>query len=146
MGECRDPCVVGSTRCQGERLESCDSPLLGWQGESCASPELCNAAERRCAPPACALGEQRCSGANVEECALSRVGFDVVEQCASAVLCVQTGARAACTPPACGAGETRCNGNDQLLTCNANRTGFDAQECSGLLNSCLQGPPAACRR
>src|SRR6185295_14093976 len=82
--DCRDPCVVGSVRCSGERLESCDSPLLGWQGIACASAELCNAAQRRCDPPLCDAGARRCNGASLEECGPARTGFSAVEQCGSA--------------------------------------------------------------
>lgn len=157
--ECRDPCVVGSTRCRAEQLQTCSDPLRGWESTACASAELCDAASGRCQPPACAAGQRRCAGASVEECSPGLTGFVPVEQCASAALCTQSSAQgtqsgdqgsqggdqATCQPPACAAGETRCD-DDDLLTCNAARTGFSVESCDGLLNTCVAGPPARCRR
>ncbi|MEY2930314.1 MAG: hypothetical protein RL033_1063 [Pseudomonadota bacterium] len=143
--DCRDPCVVGSARCQAEQLEICTDPLLGWQSTACVSAELCDATNRRCEPPACAVGARRCAGANVEECNAARTGFAAVEQCASAALCAQTGDQAACRAPACAAGETLCDGDD-LVACNAARTGFVLSEACTGRNACVDGPPARCRR
>ena len=82
---------------------------------------------------------------SVEACNAARTGFALIEECASAALCVEAGADAACAAPACEPGETRCRSLDVLLTCNADQTGFDSRTCSGLLTTCSSTAPAACR-
>lgn len=146
---CDSPvCESGESRCSDTQPQACAPGRDAFidVGSACATPELCDPVGPGCGAPACAPGEQRCNGAAREQCSLGRTGFEVVEQCASAGLCTSSGGAAACAPPACDAGETRCQGVTVSLTCNADRTGFDARTCQGLLSLCDPGPPATCRR
>ncbi len=141
---CADPCIVGGARCNGAFLETCEDVLTGWQRTECASAALCDAAARTCRTPGCDPSERGCRGAQPQRCAPGRDGFvDVGPACASAALCDPEAG--ACIEPACEAGETRCDGLDELLTCNADQTGFDPSRCTGLLALCDDGPPARCR-
>jgi hypothetical protein len=138
-------CEPGETRCQDAQPQRCGPGRDAFVdvGDVCATPELCDAEAALCRAPVCDSGETRCNGSGREQCNAGRTGFALVEQCGSAGLCTAGGDE--CTPPACDAGETRCQGVDVLLTCNADRSGFDARTCPGLLSLCVAGPPATCR-
>jgi hypothetical protein len=92
-------CDVGERRCEGPRLEECNTARLGFGLlETCGSAALCVQARRgesfECAAPACGVGEAECRGRNLAVCNSDLTGFDVVS--CGVLGCNDAGGSASC--------------------------------------------------
>lgn len=144
-------CESGELRCNEQALESCGVGLDRWSPlQFCETAGHCdNVVERACRLAPCIAGERRCNDGALEQCAEDRLGYEVVQTCASQALCELTEAACAveggctevpqCAAPVCEVGETRCDGAE-FQRCNLGRTGFETDTTCVSAELCSAGP------
>jgi hypothetical protein len=126
-GSC-DKCIPGSYSCVGANLKQCNATGTGSVSKAtCDSSVLCARSIflGYCAKPVCNPKDVRCSGNLAQVCNAQQDGWDLMDACASAALCMN----GACLPPTCAEGEKRCTDNNFEI-CNKDRNGFDSTPCA----------------
>lgn len=96
--------------------------------------------------PGCQIGAVRCQGPVLQACNADGSGWQPLQRCASAALCVDApGEVSRCIERSCEPGIT-CSGAD-LLQCNADLDGFDlidtcqsAAHCDAMNGACKEAP------
>lgn len=80
------PCVPGTHRCAGDKLEACEASAGGFvQVNVCQTSAHCNAKLGQCLVDPCILGEHQCHGSDLEQCHAN--GWTRVRRCDSAEAC-----------------------------------------------------------
>ena len=146
-------CESGSTRCDGNQIQSCVSGnewrVLG----TCAAPDSCNLLTRSCSP--CQPGTYQCSGAQPQACDSDQHwNASPRDPCASATLChvPEDGSPATCSAPVCDFGDFQCAGN-RLQRCPLSREAWQDVEVCASAEQCnvdrakaqvAAGQPATC--
>ncbi len=74
----------------------------------------------------CIPGQQRCSNELLQICPTGGGTWEIVDQCASSMLCVPSEPR--CRPAQCARREHRCTATGALEICKADRSGFEFKE------------------
>ena len=124
-------CSPGTTRCNGNDIEVCNSSCSGWTVTStCSSNQYCS--NGTCSSCVCSPGAKRCNGNDVETCNPSCSGWTVSSTCSSTQYCDA----GTCYQCVCSPGATRCNGND-VETCNSSCSGWTVT--ASCPNSCSNG-------
>jgi hypothetical protein len=146
-------CELGSTRCDGGRLQVCvriDALLpAGWLDQyDCGSAELCSGGPPAvCLRPTCLAGEASCAGATPRVCNAAQTGWTELPSCASSAHCsTQSDACAdgapCCQADPCELGDLRCN-EGRLEECGPDASGWMSRATCDTPELCLSGL-AAC--
>lgn len=141
-------CTPGERSCNGKQLRICKDRK--WVNlDLCGSDALCQASLQAdvCKEPGCAVaGMYQCSGAVLQACPDTLLGWEDKKTCASAGLC--DAERQVCQTPVCSTpGELRCSGkvleacDEQRATWTAVKTCSSTQICSVTQKTCLDGCP-----
>jgi hypothetical protein len=122
------PCSFGERRCNGARIEVCDSraeDFIPTADAPCATAQLCSEGPDGvgCVEPLCAVGEFRCEGTLLQRCSEGRDSWVDFQRCATPELCDPERKALGCNEPSCEAGARSCLGA-QPQSCPPGRTGF----------------------
>ncbi|MEO8905170.1 MAG: hypothetical protein ABI488_22050 [Polyangiaceae bacterium] len=146
-------CEVGSSRCQGNQIQTCAGGDEWRVVDTCPSPDWCNLRSLSCAP--CETGTFQCNGAQPEVCDSSQHWSAARAACASASLCdaLEDGSSASCLLPSCpAAGQLQCL-DGHLQRCPLSQTSWqDVETCASSVlcnvdranTEVAAGKPATC--
>lgn len=120
-------CAASAVRCDGPRLQYCNSAQTGWDTRlDCAPGSFCDLATEGCSGEACRPNSYRCNDVFLERCAAN--GYERVARCAAAALCHAD--KGTCESPDCSPGTFRCI-DKSLQKCGPNLKWVDFTTCSG---------------
>lgn len=114
-------CATGSSRCDGNSLESCLPDGTGWSSaQPCGSNSTCIAAgaQASCVPWECEPSTTYCAGSEKRTCAADGLSSTLVEDCATGGLNCVAGA---CSAQVCDPNSYYCEG-DTVRLCNSTGT------------------------
>jgi hypothetical protein len=138
-GECA-PCVPGTFRCTGAKLEACAADGQGYVlEETCASASLCKAEAGACTSGACEAGSKTCAGKFLRACNADLTAFEDEKTCTFA--CDPAGKQC----DVCTANARECTGN-RIKVCSADGQTLEDEACPSAKPFCVgAGECAQCK-
>jgi hypothetical protein len=121
-------CLAGAEDeyvCDGALLTRCSDAGDGYVPiKTCSTEALCNVGAGDCTSAACTTGQIVCSGDELRRCNADQTAFEPVKTCEAGLCDAAAGACDVCVPRSAG-----CEGRSVSLTCNAEGTHLQREEC-----------------